>query len=113
MIVKKQKKGQIAKLLKKNKKSIIFVCKRNLASRILIKPILKDLQFKYKEKIFFYEKKKISTKFQEQYAIHRYPTFLFFNKGVLVDKLEGFVNRRKLFSHVQKFMKDQPIKQKV
>jgi len=114
MVIKKAKKGDIAKLINKNKKlAIIFVCKKNLATRILINPILKDLQFKYKGKIFFYDKKEITTQFKEQYAIYRHPTFLFFKKGILVDKLEGFVNRRKLFSRVQKIMKDKPIKQKV
>ena len=115
MYIEERKMDSVATLIKETKRPvIIFICKKNLATRILISPILKDLQYRYKEKIFFHDiKDEVSAKLKKQYVINRYPTFLFFKKGVLVHKLEGFVNRRKLFSRVKELIEDNPVQQKV
>jgi len=107
MKVKERKLDQLAKLIKESKKPVIlFVCKKNLATRILIRPILNDLQDRYKEKFIFHDMNgKVPTKLKEQYTVYRNPTFLFFKNGILVHKLEGLVNRLKLFRQVQEFIK--------
>jgi len=116
MKVEEKKLQQVAKQIKEDKKPVmLFICKKNFATRILIKPILNDLQDRYKEKIIFYDIDRVMfAQLKEQYAIYRYPTFLFFKKGILVHKLEGLISRLKLFRYVQKIIEDEetPIQQK-
>ncbi len=106
MVNKKNDFDQFSTLVKKKEKPIIFfLCKRTLATYVFLIPILEDLQIKYQNKIIFQEiKNEVSKAVKEQYTIYRYPTFLFFKNGKLVYKLEGFVNRQKLFSHVKFFL---------
>lgn len=106
MKIKKRDFDQFSTLSKEKEKLVIFfLCKRTLATYIFLIPILEDLQFKYQNKVYFYEIKGRGTrKVKEKYLIYRYPTFLFFENGKLVYKLEGFVNRQKLFGFVKDFL---------
>ena len=71
MKAEERKQEQLAKLIKESKKPVLlFICKKNLATRILMKPILNDLQDRYKEKFIFQDiNGKMPTKLKEQYAI--------------------------------------------
>ncbi len=104
--IKKRDFDQVSTLVEKKEELVIlFLCRRTLATYIFLMPILEDLQFEYQNKIICYEiKGGASKKIKEQYAIYRYPTFLFFKNGKLVYKLEGFVNRQKLFNCVKEFL---------
>jgi len=97
---------KLSKLLKENKKPVLlFVCKKHLATRALFIPVLKDLWYKYQGQISFYDLNgSIPISIKKEYMIHRYPTFLFFKNGKLVHKMEGLVNRLKLFNGVQEFL---------
>jgi len=97
---------QLSKLVEESEKPILlFICKKHLATRVLISPILKDLRFKYQKKISFYDIRGDAHLYLEkQYIIHRCPTFLFFKNGKLVHKMEGLVNRLKLFNSVHEFL---------
>jgi len=97
---------QLSKLIQESEKPVLlFICKTHLATRALFRPVLKDLRFTYQEKIYFYDIiEDTSVYLKKQYTIHRYPTFLFFKNGKLVHKMEGLVNRLKLFNGVQEFL---------
>lgn len=85
----------------------LLICVRaeHIGACQLMIPVLTDIQVDYENQLKFilvehYE----DQNFMQAFHIIRYPSWLMFYRGTLWDKVEGLINRKKLYERIDLFI---------